>query len=82
MDHSAATAVCGLCQQPRGSLQCLARQGALLNVCQVCFCCEELKQLSAQLPSGHPTVSLIEEGLQTLYSVAKAEVEAQVAGSR
>ena len=71
--------VCGLCEQERPHLQCLARDGALLNVCQVCFCTEEIRALASQLRSDSADLSLLAEGLSTLYQVVRASADESLA---
>ncbi len=70
--------VCGICHTAR-PLQCLARGGLLLQVCQVCYCTEELQVLAAQLPQSSPLWDALSEGLQVLYLTAKTEIEEQAA---
>ena len=73
--------ICALCELPRGPLQCLASGGALLSVCQVCFCAEQIKSLAAGLPDESETLALIREGLEVLYQTAKESIEDQLDGA-
>ncbi len=73
-------AVSACCELPRAPLQCLASGGALISVCQVCFCAEQIKSLAAGLPDDSDTLALSREGLQVLYQTAKESVEHQLDG--
>ncbi len=78
---SLPVAICALCELPRAPLQCLASGGALLSVCQVCFCAEQIKSLAAGLPDESETLALIREGLEVLYQTAKESIEDQLDGA-
>jgi hypothetical protein len=66
--------LCCRCGEPEGGqgFVQLAVRGSLAEVCHRCFLLEELGQLTSSLPPGDVTRDLVEEGLQTLYDVARA----------
>ena len=73
-DVSPPVLLCCRCGEPetgRGLVQ-LAVRGSLAEVCQRCFLLEQLGELTRALPEGDVTRSIVEEGLQTLYEVARA----------
>ena len=78
---SLPVAVCACFELPRSPLQCLASGGALISVCQVCFCAEQIKSLAAGLPDESGTLALIREGLEVLYQTAKESIEDQLDGA-
>ncbi len=66
--------LCCRCGKPgggRGLVQ-LAVRGTLAEVCHGCFLLEELGLLTSTLRPGDVVRDLVEEGLQTLYDVARA----------
>ena len=79
MPESTLSPVCALCGQERPSLQCLARRGELLNVCQFCYCTEEIRELAQALPGDSPDLAVLAEGLTTLYQVVRASADAALA---
>ena len=68
-----AVALCGHCGQHRGVLLSLASEGALLQVCRVCYCCHEIRQLAELLPPGGDYEAL-GDGLETLYTLVRTAV--------
>ena len=67
--------VCADCSQPRAVLVSHARDGLLVQVCRICFCCAEIRALAAVVEPDSPTLDALSDGLEVLYQVARAEIE-------
>ena len=55
------------CGQVHTPLLSSARGDALVQVCTVCFCASELRELASSLPEGSKAYLAIANGLQVLY---------------
>ena len=72
-------AECGRSEQFAAQLEFVSKPvgGSLVQVCKGCFLLSELKELITQLESAE-TRNLVVTGLETLYSVAKEQVEVEL----
>ena len=53
----------------------------LLEVCESCYLCEEVRRLAARLPEESQTSDTLREGLAALYALARQSVLEQDVGS-
>ena len=53
----------------------------LLEVCESCYLCEEVRRLAARLPEECLASETIREGLAALYALARQSVQEQDVGS-
>ena len=81
--HRSWTCTAPGCSRASQRLCALSLPGSdvLLEVCESCYLCEEVRRLAARLPEESLASETIREGLAALYALARQSVLEQDVGS-